>query len=99
MHLDQKISLKPWHTFGMEVVARYFIEPKSKEEILTLLNYRNMIRMPVLILGSGSNLFFTKDFDGLVVRINSKGIGEGEDDGDFVRITVQAGENYGKALA
>ncbi|MCK9422655.1 MAG: UDP-N-acetylmuramate dehydrogenase [Bacteroidales bacterium] len=94
MHLDQKISLKPFHTFGMEVEARYFIEPRTKEEILTLLNYRNMIHMPVLILGGGSNLLFTKDFDGLVIRIKSKGIEVHESDQDYVRITVQAGEDW-----
>ncbi|MCK9203051.1 MAG: UDP-N-acetylmuramate dehydrogenase [Bacteroidales bacterium] len=94
MHLDQKVSLKPFHTFGMEVQARYFVEPHTREEILTLLNYRSMIRMPFLILGCGSNILFTKNFNGLVIRINSKGIEYKEQDDGTVKVTAEAGENW-----
>ena len=74
MHLDQNVSLKALHTFGMEVNARYFVEAKSLSEVLTLLNYRHMIHMPILFLGGGSNVLFARDFSGIVIRINSKGI-------------------------
>ena len=74
MHLDQKVSLKALHSFGMEVEARYFVEAKTHSEVLTLLNYRQMIHMPILFLGGGSNILFTRDFAGIVIRINSKGI-------------------------
>jgi len=92
MHLDQKVSLKSLHTFGMEAEARYFVEAKSHSEILTLLNYRHMIRMPILFLGGGSNVLFTSDFAGIVIRISSKGIAVKEETEDQVLVTVEAGE-------
>lgn len=92
MHLDQHVSLKPYNTFGMEARARYFIEPKSRSEILTLLNYRSMIRMPFLVLGGGSNVLFTGNFEGLVIHINSKGIQWKEDADGTVLVTAEAGE-------
>ncbi len=94
MHLDQKVSLKALHTFGMEVEARYFVEAKTHSEVLTLLNYRHMIHMPILFLGGGSNVLFTSDFAGIVIRINSKGIVIREEDDTHVIVTAEAGENW-----
>ncbi len=93
MHLDQKVSLKTLHTFGMEVEARYFVEAKTLQEVLTLLNYRHMIHMPILFIGRGSNLLFTRDFPGIVIRINSKGISVREEAGE-VFVTAEAGEDW-----
>ncbi len=94
MHLDQKVSLKTLHTFGIEVEAKYFVEAKTRQEVLTLLNYRHMIHMPILFLGSGSNILFTKDFQGIVIRINSKGMSTRELDDHHVLVTAEAGENW-----
>lgn len=94
MHLDQKVSLKTHHTFGMEVEARYFVEAKTHTEVLTLLNYRHMIHMPILFLGGGSNILFTRSFPGIVIKINSKGIELKEDYDDHVVVTAEAGENW-----
>ncbi len=94
MHLDQKVSLKALHTFGMEVEAKYFVEAKTLTEVLTLLNYRHMIHMPILFLGGGSNVLFTRDFSGIVIRINSRGITLLEEDEHSVRVTAEAGEEW-----
>ena len=94
MHLDQKVSLKALHTFGMEVEAKYFVEAKTLAEVLTLLNYRHMIHMPILFLGGGSNVLFTRDFSGIVIRISSRGITLLEEDDHTVRVTAEAGEEW-----
>ncbi len=94
MHLDQKVSLKALNTFGIEAEARYFVEAKTHSEVLTLLNYRHMIHMPILFLGGGSNILFTNDFSGIVIRINSKGIVIREEDENHVLVTAEAGENW-----
>ncbi|MEI6684043.1 MAG: UDP-N-acetylmuramate dehydrogenase [Bacteroidota bacterium] len=94
MHLDQKVSLKTLHTFGMEVEAKYFVEAKTLAEVLTLLNYRHMIHMPILFLGGGSNVLFTRDFSGIVIRISSRGIAVLEEDDHSVRVTAEAGEGW-----
>jgi UDP-N-acetylmuramate dehydrogenase len=94
MHLDQKVSLKTLHTFGMDVEARYFVEAKTHSEVLTLLNYRSMVHMPILFMGGGSNMLFTRNFAGLVIRISSKGIAIHEEGENHVLVTVEAGENW-----
>jgi UDP-N-acetylmuramate dehydrogenase len=78
----------------MEVEARYFVEAKTHSEVLTLLNYRHMIHMPILFLGGGSNVLFTRDFSGIVIRIASKGIVSRDDDENHVLVTAEAGENW-----
>jgi UDP-N-acetylmuramate dehydrogenase len=94
MHLDQKVSLKSLNTFGFDVTARYFVEAKSRDDIHTLLHYRNMIFLPVLIIGGGSNILFTGDFHGLVVHVNNKGMSVVSEDEDQATVTVQAGEKW-----
>ncbi len=94
MHLDQKVSLKAHNTFGMEVEARYFVEAKTHSEVLTLLNYRHMIHMPILFMGGGSNILFTQSFSGIVIKINSRGIEIKEENDRCVFVTAEAGENW-----
>ncbi len=94
MHLEQNIPLRLLHTFGFNVKTRYFVEAKTIDDIRSLLNYRSMIRMPVLILGGGSNLIFTKDFEGIIIRINTKGITVRDCGDKHVLVTAQAGETW-----
>lgn len=99
MHLEQNVSLKSLHTFGFDVKARYYVEAKTKEDIYSLLNYRSMIRMPILIIGAGSNILFTKDFEGIIIRIHTKGITVREVDEEQVILSVQAGESWDPLVA
>lgn len=92
MHLDQNYPLKALNTFGMDVYARYFVEPRCRDEILTLMNYRHMVRLPLLFMGGGSNLLLVSDFGGLVVKISSKGIDYQQSGAGEVLVTAQAGE-------
>jgi len=72
--LQENISLKPYNTFGIEVKARYFSEIFSAAELAELGNHPVFKQARILILGGGSNLLFTKDFDGLVVKVSIPGI-------------------------
>lgn len=90
--IQHDISLKPFNTFGMAVRARHFCHLTAAEqlpELLRLAEYRNG---PVLWLGGGSNVLFTRDFDGLVVKLDNKGIRQLEADADHVIVEAAAGE-------
>ncbi|MEL0457440.1 UDP-N-acetylmuramate dehydrogenase [Flavobacteriaceae bacterium SZ-1-7] len=92
MQIKQNTSLKPYNTFGIDVIAKHFVSVDSIEalkEVISLQNYPNK-----LILGGGSNMLLTKDFDGLVIHINLKGIEIVSEDDDLVTIRAQAGENW-----
>jgi UDP-N-acetylmuramate dehydrogenase len=90
--IEQNISLKPFNTFGIDVNANYFVSVSTIEElkqILSLKEYPNK-----LILGGGSNMLLTKNFDGLVIHINLKGIEIVSQNDDFVFVKANAGENW-----
>ncbi|WP_370899977.1 UDP-N-acetylmuramate dehydrogenase [Chryseobacterium gossypii] len=87
----ENFSLKPYNTFGVEAKAKYFTEVHSIEELKLALSGNND---PVLFLGGGSNVLFTKDYDGLVIKLNLKGIIEESRGDNEVWVTASAGENW-----
>ncbi|MDD5569750.1 MAG: UDP-N-acetylmuramate dehydrogenase [Bacteroidales bacterium] len=92
MEVKEKFSLKKYNTFGIDVSARYFVELNSVDEIMEFLKTEKFKKIPKLILGAGSNILFTKDFDGIVIKINNKGIDILRKEKDFIFIKAAAGE-------
>ncbi len=74
MNIVKNYSLKHLNTFGLEAKASFFVEVNSQEELRQVILNEKFRAMPKLILGGGSNLLFTKDYDGLVIKINLQGI-------------------------
>ena len=68
MKTVKNISLKNLNTFGVDVKSKFFVEINSEEELKQVLNSEEYSNHKKLILGSGSNILFTKDFDGLVIK-------------------------------
>ncbi len=94
MQLLDDISLKPFNTFGIDVHARYFAEAQSEEDIIKLAGNLREDYQPLLILGGGSNILFTKDFPGTILKISTKGIFVIKENEDFVWVKTSAGENW-----
>ncbi len=74
MKVVKNISLKNLNTFGVDVNSKYFVEIYSEEELKQVLNSEEFPNHQKLILGGGSNILFTKDFDGLVIKNSITGI-------------------------
>ncbi|MEN3322957.1 UDP-N-acetylmuramate dehydrogenase [Mariniflexile soesokkakense] len=92
MLIEQNISLKSYNTFGIDVTASHFVSVSNVEElkhILSLKEYSNK-----LVLGGGSNMLLTQNFNGLVIHINLKGIEIVSETEDSVLIKAAAGENW-----
>ncbi|MEI6949527.1 UDP-N-acetylmuramate dehydrogenase [Paraflavisolibacter sp. H34] len=96
MTIQENVSLRPYNTFGIDVRARYFAAFSSREELSELLEAPNLqtTRHQPLILGGGSNLLFTGDFDGLVLKNELGGIEKVREDEDFVYLKAGAGEGW-----
>jgi len=94
MKMQQNISLKSFNTFGIEVSAKYFAEINSLEDFFALQNESIYKNNTPLILGGGSNILFTKNYEGLVIKNNLKGIELEKEDEDFVWVKAAAGENW-----
>lgn len=97
MTIQENVSLKPYNTFGVEAKARYFAEVNSIEELIRVLNNQQPTtnnQQPILFLGGGSNILLTKDFEGLAIQLNLKGISEEVLNDNEVLVTAKAGENW-----
>ncbi len=85
-------SLKNHNTFGIAAKARYFASFSSEDELIELLKNNICKTEPLFILGGGSNILLTQDFDGLVLANNIKGIEIITEDEKSTSIAVGAGE-------
>ena len=92
MELLDNISLKPYNTFGIDALARKFATFSGEEQLGSLLDQKQ--KMPLLVLGGGSNILFTGNFDGLVLKNDVKGIELIREDDRHVYVRVGAGENW-----
>ena len=92
MTIQNDISLKSYNTFGLDVCARQFVSITSESELQRL--FEDHPHDKRLILGGGSNMLLTRDFDGLVIHINIKGIDIVERSDDHVILEAMAGENW-----
>ncbi len=68
MKIEASKSLKDFNTFGLETAAKYFAEIRSVEEFKELARDRRFSGEKKLVLGGGSNILLTADFDGWVVK-------------------------------
>jgi UDP-N-acetylmuramate dehydrogenase len=92
MKIINNTSLKSFNTFGIEVFAKHFTEIKAINEIEEAIDYSQKKSTPFLIIGGGSNILFTKDFDGLVIKNNLKSIELIREDDEFYYVKAAAGE-------
>ena len=88
--IKENFNLRPYNTFGIEVFAKRFGAFTTIDELKELLSQRNDDEL--LFLGGGSNVLFTQNFDGFVLRNELKGIEVIEEDDSHVIITSGAGE-------
>jgi UDP-N-acetylmuramate dehydrogenase len=68
MIVREHFSLRKLNTFGLDVAAKFFVEAYSAEDLKTIIADKKFEDKPKLILGGGSNVLFTKNFDGLVIH-------------------------------
>ncbi|WP_309873315.1 UDP-N-acetylmuramate dehydrogenase [Chryseobacterium sediminis] len=94
MNMQENFSLQPYNTFGVEAKARYFTEVNTIDELKEALIFSKNQSLQLLFLGGGSNILLTKDFDGLAIRLNLKGITEENINENEVLVTAKAGENW-----
>ncbi len=92
--IEENISLRSYNTFGIDVKAKYFTRISTKEDLQQLILTSTYQNNNSLILGGGSNVLFTKDFDGLVIKDDIKGITIVEETPQLIKIKAGAGENW-----
>ena len=92
MITKKNFSLKNYNSFSIDVKAKEFIEINSKKELIKLNEL--LKNEKILFLGGGSNVLFTKDYDGTVIYLNIKGINIEKENSDFSVVKANTGENW-----
>jgi UDP-N-acetylmuramate dehydrogenase len=87
-------SLKALNTFGVEATAARYFGFDAEDEILHFLKKDPIAGQQYLVLGGGSNLLLTDDFDGIVLHPQLKGIETVAEDQDHIWLRAMAGENW-----
>ncbi len=95
MQLQENFSLQSLNSFNIAISSRYFAKFSSLEE-LELLNElkTNKALEKQLILGGGSNILFTKNFDGTILKNEIRGIRLVEETQEHFIVEAGAGENW-----
>jgi len=96
MDIEENKALDDLNTFRLAVGAKYFAEVKSVEEFRELTQNEIYCENKKLILGGGSNLLFTGNFDGIVVKNSIKGISVVSETEKEVIVKANAGEVWHK---
>jgi UDP-N-acetylmuramate dehydrogenase len=94
MKIEENVSLKPLHTFKVEAKAKLFATFSSVNDVKELCRIAVEQFQPLLILGGGSNILFTKDFNGLVLKNEYKGIEVINENEEYVDVKVYGGESW-----
>lgn len=95
MEYHRQIQLKDYNSFRTEALAKIFCRPRNVEELRKCLS--DFPDEKKLIIGGGCNLFFTKDFDGLIIHPEIKGlreISDEEEEDEDIFIEVKASEDW-----
>ena len=93
MQIQENISLKPYNTFGIQALARYFTSFSSVNDLGSVLDQVKETQGK-LVLGGGSNIVLTKNYDGLVLKNDIMGIEKISEDDEHYFIKAGAGENW-----
>lgn len=88
--------LTDYNTFHVSASAKYFVELSNESMVSDFLTSEFHKRGPLFVLGGGSNVLFTKDFEGIIIRPMIYGIDTDHGKGTVVKLKVGAGENWDK---
>ncbi len=90
----ENTSLESLNTFGIAAQARYFSTFGSVKKLIKVLTISHLQKLPKLVLGDGSNILFTQDFKGLILKNEIKGYQIVKQNNTEVELKIGGGENW-----
>jgi len=90
----ENASLDARNTFRVPARAHLLVDVRKRDALAELFGYAALKSQPLLVLGEGSNILFTRDWPGVVLAIGARGIAVVEADAERAHIRVEAGENW-----
>jgi UDP-N-acetylmuramate dehydrogenase len=99
IHVSENTSLLMRNTFRVDAKTRYLVEVTDIEDIKNYIGSELHAIQPKMVLGAGSNVLFTRDFDGCIIQPVMKGVEIISESAEFVILNVGAGENWDDFVA
>jgi UDP-N-acetylmuramate dehydrogenase len=93
MHIQERVSLKAYNTLGFDVDTRFFVCVENLDQLREATSFAQHKKLPMLLLGGGSNIVLTQNFSGLAIYLALQGKSLAAQGHDFL-LQVQAGENW-----
>jgi UDP-N-acetylmuramate dehydrogenase len=87
-------SLASHNSFKLKVSTKYYVECQGIDDLMEFLGSGTYSRHPLLVMGEGSNILFTRDFPGTVLRPLFGSIEVTDESGSDVAIRAGAGINW-----
>ncbi len=92
--IAENASLRTRNSFGVEARAALLVEVRRTEALAELMAFARFRTQAPLVLGAGSNILFTRDWPGVVLSLDTRGIELLDDDGEHLQLRVAAGERW-----
>ncbi len=90
----ENAPLQARNTFAITANSRFLAEVTTEAELVRLLQTVTAKNLPLLVLGGGSNIVLSQDYEGLVICPKLTGIRCLHESNDSVVIEAAAGENW-----
>jgi UDP-N-acetylmuramate dehydrogenase len=98
--LEEGTPLAGYTSLGLGGTARYFVTAKDERTLRDALSWAQRERIPVALLGGGSNIVARDEgFNGLVIALRTRGIEKVRPAGGVVHVTAAAGEPWDDLVA
>lgn len=99
MRIEQNYSLEKHNTFHLPVKTRWFMEYETEEELGRILRDEYFQECLSLHIGSGSNLLFVNDFNGIIFHSRIQGITVADETADEIVLRIGAAEKWDDVVA
>jgi UDP-N-acetylmuramate dehydrogenase len=87
-------SLKNYNSFRVNHKANFFLKIENNKSLIDFLSDKKFKNEKKLIIGGGSNILFTKDYEGVILYSCIKGIHILEENDNHIKVKVGSGENW-----
>ena len=93
MEVFRNGSLKKFNTFNVDEKAKVLVEINRISDLFTFLSKENQ-KDKMLVLGGGSNILFTKSYEGIIISLKNKGIELIDEDENNILVEISSGESW-----
>lgn len=99
MNILENYSLLNKNTFHVSATAKYYAEAATIEEFENIVDFALHRNEKILILGGGSNILFTKNFDGLIIKPINTGIEILEENSEYFLVEIGSGQAWDSVVS